>query len=109
MKREGVSFRHAVELLRDGAPLDGPASSSSPVRATVGKLAAPVAFDADDAVLLAQVVDYYHETLKASPEPLAYLAARGLSHPELIERFRLGYADRTRSEERRGGKECVLT
>src|SRR3546814_18384742 len=76
MKREGVSFRHAVELLRDGAPLDGPASSSSPVRATVRKLAAPVAFDADDAVLLAQVVDYYHETLKASPEPLAYLAAR---------------------------------
>src|SRR3546814_7322720 len=49
MKREGVSFRHAVELLRDGAPLDGPASSSSPVRATVRKLAAPVAFDADDA------------------------------------------------------------
>src|SRR3546814_2597020 len=41
MKREGVSFRHAVELLRDGAPLDGPASSSSPVRATVRKLAAP--------------------------------------------------------------------
>lgn len=68
MKREGVSFRHAVELLRDGAPLDTPASSSSPVRATVRKLAAPVAFDADDAALLAQVVDYYHETLKASAE-----------------------------------------
>jgi DNA primase len=94
MKREGVSFRHAVELLRDGAPLDGPASSS-PVRATVRKLAAPVAFDADDAALLDQVIGYYHETLKQSPEALAYLAARGLSHPELIERFRLGYADRT--------------
>ncbi|PZU43441.1 MAG: DNA primase [Microbacterium sp.] len=94
MKREGVSFRHAVELLRDGAPLDTPASSS-PVRATVRKLAAPVAFDADDAALLTQVIGYYHETLKQSPEALAYLASRGLSHPELIERFRLGYADRT--------------
>ncbi len=94
MKREGVSFRHAVELLRDGAALDG-ASSSSPVRGTVRKLAAPVAFDADDAALLDQVVGYYHETLKQSPEALDYLASRGLSHPELIERFRLGYADRT--------------
>lgn len=94
MKREGVSFRHAVELLRDGAALDG-ASSSSPVRGTVRKLAAPVAFDADDAALLGQVIGYYHETLKQSPEALEYLASRGLSHPELIERFRLGYADRT--------------
>ena len=95
MKREGVSFRHAVELLRDGAPLDTPASSSSPVRATVRKLAAPVAFDADDAALLGQVVDYYHETLKASAEGLEYLRARGLHHPELLARFRLGIADRT--------------
>lgn len=95
MKREGVSFRHAVELLRDGAPLDTPASSSAPVRATVRKLAAPVAFDADDAALLAQVVDYYHETLKASAEGLEYLRSRGLDHPELLARFRLGLADRT--------------
>lgn len=73
MKREGVSFRHAVELLRDGAPLDGSASSS-PVRATVRKLAAPVAFDADDAALLTQVIGYYHETLKQSREALDYLA-----------------------------------
>lgn len=95
MRREGVSFRHAVELLRDGAPLDAPASSSSPIRATVRKLAAPVAFDADDAALLGQVVDYYHETLKASAEGLEYLRSRGLDHPELIARFRLGLADRT--------------
>lgn len=95
MKREGVSFRHAVELLRDGAPLDTPASASSPVRATVRKLAAPVAFDADDAALLGQVVDYYHETLKASAEGLEYLRSRGLDHPELLARFRLGLADRT--------------
>jgi DNA primase catalytic core len=95
MKREGVSFRHAVELLRDGAPLDTPASSPSPVRATVRKLAAPVAFDADDVALLGQVVDYYHETLKNSVEGLEYLKARGLAHPELLARFRLGIADRT--------------
>ena len=96
MKREGVSFRHAVELLRDGAPITGAtASLSSPVRSTVRRLAPPVSLDADDQALLGQVVDYYHETLKSSPEALAYLASRGLVHGELIERFRLGLADRT--------------
>jgi DNA primase len=29
------------------------------------------------------------------PEALAYLKARGLTHPELIDRFQLGYANRT--------------
>jgi DNA primase catalytic core len=96
MKHQGVSFRHAVELLRDGAALDAPSSSSSsPIRATVRKLAAPVAFDADDAALLGQVTGYYHETLKNSAEGLEYLRSRGLDHPELLARFRLGLADRT--------------
>ena len=92
MRREGVSFRHAVELLRDGAPV----AASGPVKeTTVRRLAAPVKFDADDQALLNQVVGYYHERLKQSPEALAYLKARGLDHPELIDRFKLGYADRT--------------
>jgi DNA primase catalytic core len=97
MKRQGVSFRHAVELLRDGAALTpSPAAAVGPVKTTtVRRLAAPVSFDADDRALLNQVVGYYHETLKQSPEALAYLAARGLVHGELIERFRLGYANRT--------------
>jgi DNA primase len=44
---------------------------------------------------LRQVIDYYHETLKASPEALEYLDKRGLKQPELIDAFRLGYAKRT--------------
>jgi DNA primase len=97
MKRQGVSFRHAVELLREGEPLVGATTApAGPVKAsTVRRLAPPVSFDADDQALLGQVVAYYHETLKQSPEALAYLQARGLVHGELIERFRLGYADRT--------------
>jgi DNA primase len=97
MKRQGVSFRHAVELLREGEPLVGASTApAGPVKAsTVRRLAPPVRFDADDQALLGQVVGYYHETLKQSPEALAYLQARGLVHGELIERFRLGYADRT--------------
>lgn len=96
MQKNGVSFRHAVELLREGLPVSSLAAEPGSVkRSTVRALPAPVAFNADDQALLNQVVDYYHETLKQSPEALAYLKLRGLDHPELIERFKLGVADRT--------------
>ncbi|MEO7404095.1 MAG: CHC2 zinc finger domain-containing protein [Burkholderiales bacterium] len=88
MRRHGMSFRHAIEMLREGPKIDTSRQHSP-------RLAAPVAFDADDRVLLAQVIEYYHASLKTSPEALAYLKARGLDHPELIDRFKLGYANRT--------------
>jgi DNA primase len=90
MKSKGVSFRHAVELLREGE-IDLPAAKHGTVRA----LAPPVRFDADDAALLAETIAYYHERLKQSPEALAYLAKRGINDAALIERFKLGFADRT--------------
>jgi DNA primase catalytic core len=94
MRAEGISFRHAVELLRAGLPA---LAAEGPVveRSTVPKLAPPVEADADDRELLTQVVDYYHETLKQSPEALAYLEKRGLRGEELIGEFRLGFANRT--------------
>lgn len=93
MKREGMSFRHAVEWLKDGAPV-APGPGMAKPRHSGRRLPSPVQLGVDDAALLAQVVDYYHATLKASPEALAYLAARGLAG-ELVERFLLGYANRT--------------
>jgi DNA primase len=101
MKQNGVSFRHAVELLREGVSSPGfkhtgAGLAAVPVKhATVRALPAPVAFDADDQALLAQVIGYYHDALKKSPEALAYLKSRGLDHPELIDRFKLGFANRT--------------
>lgn len=92
MRTEGLSFRHAVDFLRDGAPSVG---SAIVRRSTVPKLPAPVSIGADDQALLNQVVDFYHATLKASPEALAYLQRRGLVHPELVDRFRLGFANRS--------------
>ena len=92
MRKNGVSFRHALELLREGAEMraDAPVKQS-----TVRLLDKPVTLDADDHKLLNQVIDYYHRTLKASPEALEYLKKRGLDHPELIDTFKLGYANRT--------------
>jgi DNA primase catalytic core len=92
MKSQGVSFRHAVQILREGQPL----AAGKPVKqSTVPKLPPPVAFDADDQQLLNQVIGYYHETLKQSPEVLAYLESRGIRSAEATERFRLGFANRT--------------
>jgi hypothetical protein len=51
--------------------------------------------DADDPKLLAQVVDYYHRTLKETTEGLDYLRRRGLTVSDAIDRFRIGYANRT--------------
>jgi len=94
IKRQGVSFRHAVELLREGVtPLA--VEGGAVKRGTVRALPAPVAFDADDQALLNQTVGYYHERLLATTEAVEYLAARGLAHPELIGHFKLGVADRT--------------
>ncbi|MEN9867072.1 MAG: hypothetical protein RL748_2662 [Pseudomonadota bacterium] len=94
MKSRSISFRHAVEVLKADSSLAASGVSSA-ARASVRTLPAPVAFDADDQALLNQCADYYHETLQQSPEALAYLKARGLDHPELVARFKLGYANRT--------------
>ncbi|MEO8024593.1 CHC2 zinc finger domain-containing protein [Polaromonas sp.] len=94
MKLKGVSFRHAALLLKEDSSLA--AVPGEPVkRSTVRALPAPVVLDADDRALALQVVDYYHQTLKQSPEALTYLQSRGLSHPELIDHFKLGFANRT--------------
>lgn len=93
MKTQGVSLPHAVQLLKHDAPLDG-------MRVGVAKsqarpLPSVVQHEADDQALLARVVSYYHATLKESPQGQAYLTERGLMHPELIDRFKLGYANST--------------
>ena len=97
MKFEGVSFRRAVELLRQEIG-EAPASvvgESLPSLAAETALAEPALMAGDDAALLDRVIDYYHATLKQSPEAQAYLQSRGLDHPGLVDTFRLGYANRT--------------
>ena len=62
---------------------------------TTGAPSSPVTPDADDQALLRQVLDFYRSTLKGSPDALAFLEARGIRSAEAVERFRLGYANRT--------------
>jgi DNA primase len=96
MQAEGLSFRHAVELLRSDAGAGAAAAPPGRVkRSTVTRLSAPIERDAADHEVLQQVVAYYHATLQASPEALGYLERRGLRSAELIEHFQLGFANRT--------------
>ena len=96
MNCHGVSFTHAVELLRANHPsLAAPGPIVRRGTTAAVKLDAPFKIDADDRSALNQAVDYYHQTLKQSPEALRYLQNRGLEHPEMIDHFRVGFSNRT--------------
>ena len=95
MRHDGLSFRHAVEVLRSGQASALVATTTPTKHSTVPRLPAPVAYDADDQTLLVQVIDYYHERLMQTPAALAYLEKRGIRSEEAIKTFRLGFADRT--------------
>jgi hypothetical protein len=102
MTAQGVSFRHAVELLLAESPALSslaPGLQGAPVgrvkRSTAVKLAPIAAPDEADAELLERVVAHYAETLTGAGEAQEYLHRRKFAHPEAVETFRLGFANRT--------------
>jgi DNA primase catalytic core len=95
-RAEGVSFSHAVELLkRDYLPSAASSAGPPPKQSTVPKLPPLIEHTPDDKKLLEIVVSYYHETLKTSPEAQQYLIKRELKSAEMLGHFRLGFANRT--------------
>jgi len=95
MRLEKCSFRLACELLLKDAPSLAASLEHERPRTTTAPLEEIAQPDEPNAVVLGRVVDYYHATLKESPEALSYLESRGLVHPELIDTFKLGFANRT--------------
>jgi len=96
MRAEGISFRHAFELLkREHFPLAAKQSGPPPKESSTVKLPPLVERSIDDKKLLELVVHHYQETLKQTPEAQQYLVNRGLASAEMIEQFRLGFANRT--------------
>ena len=90
MKRRGVSFPHAIEILRTGS--SGPVSDAMH---GVQHIEPIMPMDVSAQTALREVMDFYHDCLHQTPEVLAYLEKRGLASPELIKEFRLGYCNRT--------------
>ncbi len=96
MKTEGVSFRAAVEiLLTEFFPMEGRSLVGPSKRSTVPKLPAPFDPGASEEEIARGVVSYYHERLEQSADALAFLGKRGIDAAEVIERFQLGFSDRT--------------
>ena len=91
---DGVSFRHAFELLSNGGKAAFEQSNGIAKKSLIQKLPCPIDPE-DSAKILAQVSDYYAERLLKNPDALAYLASRGLDDESLIERFKIGFSDRT--------------
>lgn len=88
--REAVAFLKARLAGADGNPSSLTVSSVESEAAPARQLL--VDLDADGQALLRQVTDFYHRNLLDSPEAQAWLAHRGLNHPELVSHFRLGFA-----------------
>ena len=94
-RAEGISDTHALELLK-GDYLPMAAGPIQPVKkSTVPRLPAPVTAEGNDQALMMRVVDFYWRTLKAEPEAMKYLAGRGITSSEAIDRFKLGYSNRS--------------
>ena len=80
MSAQGVSFRHAVELLReDSSALSvlaarSPRSGAGPVKSLAAKLPSIEAPE-DDHGLLERVLAFYAERLPESADAMAYLAS----------------------------------
>ena len=94
---DGISFRHAFELLSNGG--SAAFESSAPAKKSQRtKLENPLATSQENDKMLEQVVDFYHNRL-TSPHgrpALDYLTSRGIPHDEeLLNFFQIGLADRS--------------
>lgn len=94
-KFDGVSFRHAFEILNAGTAAFSPPADAPLKKATVPRLELPLNPEGTDAELMRRIVDYYHDRLLQTPVAQDYLRGRGLWHEEAVKHFRLGLSDRT--------------
>lgn len=94
MKTQGVSFRFACEILQKDLGLVAE-NTGQPVKQNTTTKLPPLSASTDNQTALSDVINYYHDTLKQAPEAQEYLRSRGLDNIELIERFKLGFANRT--------------
>jgi DNA primase len=87
---ERVPFRQAVEILHGGF-------ASAPVEPAPPTARCPVSPEMNDRELVAAVVDYYHARLNVNdaPEAVRHLERRGIWDEESIERFSIGFSDRS--------------
>ena len=96
---DGLSFRHAFELLDKGGKAAFEHSTSRPKKSHSIKLDCPLkANESDPHKLLDRVANYYHNRLTTTDGKAVvdYLNTRGLELSEaILTKFRIGLSDRT--------------
>ncbi len=95
MKKEGVSFRHAVEILRRKTGETPAVAVLKTRQGTEHPVLVDPATQMADHALLKHVADFYHQTFLNDPKAMKYLEQRKCFHPEAVKLFRIGYANRT--------------
>lgn len=96
MKADGCSFpaAHKKLLAETGAekkPKTKAEKTTAPAREIETKVKAELT--ADDLQWLERVTTHYHGCLLRNEKAVAYLKSRGITSPEAITAFRLGYSD----------------
>jgi DNA primase len=96
MKKQGVSFRHAVDVLRQRLGIAPPAAPTIKTRlGTTHPAMVDDATDLPDHVLLRHVSDFYHQTFCDEVKAMRYLQERRCFNAEATKAFQIGYANRT--------------
>src|SRR5580658_4869903 len=96
MRKENVSFRRAVDVLRQRLGI----LPEDPTIETRSGTTHPVLVPASetelaDHVLLKHVLDFYHQTFCDEVKAMRYLQTRRCFDPEAVKVFKIGYANRT--------------
>jgi DNA primase len=92
MRKEGVSFRRAVDILRQHlgiVPEDPTIETRSGT--THSMLVPPSETELADHALLGHVLDFYHQTFCDDPKAMKYLQQRRCFDPEAVKLFKIGY------------------
>ena len=108
MRAQGLGFRAACAFLQTlagggtaaAAAVDAAAATVSSRRSGACVQTNPFTADAQDAVLLGQAAEAYHQALVDASSAIGqaamrYLAARKIADHAAIRQFRVGYADRS--------------
>jgi DNA primase len=94
MKAEGgISFKLSVDLIKNKAV--GLMAGNGTKAKFVPRFESPIAQSASDQELIYTVAEYYHSCLPKNGDAIAYLTKRGLNDSEAIQRFKIGFCDRT--------------
>jgi len=99
MKLDGIDFPSAFEKIREYAGIKGEDFSSSAVTSSDGNdlpLDDTLDLSSDeisqeDMQILEGVIRFYRRNLKESSRAHQYLKDRGISNPETVEKFQIGY------------------